>query len=440
MRIDLVYANAPFSARGHRRLRRPRGAQGQPQGRQGTQRPRPARRRPHPLSATDLSCVWARGLVPTHDSEDTALAQAPARRVCAMPLDVRPIDARPISRSSRSARRPSCSAPPGRASRPSGGTSRWAGTTARPSSAPASSCCGAPPDSSATSPTSPRGRSSTGRRSSRSTCSARSACALKKQKAFAVKIGPQLPVRRWSAATLKAAIADGQAKRLRDVPPDSVDKDAVALTDALTELRLAAGRRQRARASATCSPGTSSSCRWPDAPRTTLLAGFNQLWRRNIKKADKAGVEVSARRLRRPQGLPRALRHHRQAGRLHPARADVLPADVEGRCPPRTPTGSSSTSRASNGEVLAATTAVRVGSHVWYSYGASADHLREVRPSNAIQWRMMRDALSGGAERLRPPRHLGHPRPREPPLRPHPVQAGHRRRGGRVRRRVGLCR
>ena len=38
-----------------------------------------------------------------------------------------------------------------------------------------------------------------------------------------------------------------------------------------------------------------------------------------------------------------------------------------------------------------------VGGHVWYSYGASDNHRREVRPSNAMQWRMLRDAYALGA-------------------------------------------
>lgn len=48
------------------------------------------------------------------------------------------------------------------------------------------------------------------------------------------------------------------------------------------------------------------------------------------------------------------------------------------------------------GEPLAATTMLTVGEHIWYSYGASANHKREVKPSNAIQWRMIRDAYALG--------------------------------------------
>ena len=40
---------------------------------------------------------------------------------------------------------------------------------------------------------------------------------------------------------------------------------------------------------------------------------------------------------------------------------------------------------------------VRVGKHVWYTYGASSTSGRELRPSNAIQWQMMKDARDAGA-------------------------------------------
>jgi lipid II:glycine glycyltransferase (peptidoglycan interpeptide bridge formation enzyme) len=49
------------------------------------------------------------------------------------------------------------------------------------------------------------------------------------------------------------------------------------------------------------------------------------------------------------------------------------------------------------GDLVAATTWVRVGQHAWYSYGASSTAKREVRGSNAIQWQMITDALASGA-------------------------------------------
>lgn len=50
------------------------------------------------------------------------------------------------------------------------------------------------------------------------------------------------------------------------------------------------------------------------------------------------------------------------------------------------------------GEILAAHTMISTERRVWYQTGASADHRREVRPSNALQWQMMLDALALGAE------------------------------------------
>ena len=51
-----------------------------------------------------------------------------------------------------------------------------------------------------------------------------------------------------------------------------------------------------------------------------------------------------------------------------------------------------------DGRVVAATTMVIVGSHAWYSYGASTTADRDARPSNAVQWQMMRDARDAGCD------------------------------------------
>ncbi len=49
------------------------------------------------------------------------------------------------------------------------------------------------------------------------------------------------------------------------------------------------------------------------------------------------------------------------------------------------------------GDLVAATIWIRVGTHTWYSYGASSTEKRDVRGSNAVQWQMIRDALAAGA-------------------------------------------
>ena len=40
----------------------------------------------------------------------------------------------------------------------------------------------------------------------------------------------------------------------------------------------------------------------------------------------------------------------------------------------------------------------QVNGHAWYTYGASTTAGRDLRPSNAVQWQMIRDARSAGAQ------------------------------------------
>jgi len=219
---------------------------------------------------------------------------------------------------------------------------------------------------------------------------------LRAMGAFAVKLGPVAVVRRWHADTLKDAIAVGTARRLRDVEPDESFPEALAVADRLRDL----GWSQKADTGAGFGDVQPRYVfQVPLAGRTEadLLAGFNQLWRRNIKKAEKAGVEVvvgtcddlpafhqvyveTAERDRfTPRGLAYFQRMYRAMKAEDENRIRLYLARHEGR-------------------VLAATTMVRVGTHSWYSYGASSNEGRDVRPSNAIQWAMIRDSLAAGCE------------------------------------------
>ena len=218
---------------------------------------------------------------------------------------------------------------------------------------------------------------------------------LRAARSFAVKMGPPVATRRWSAATLKAVVAAGGAARLTNVDPDERSADGEALTRALTAL----GWRPPAPGAGFGSGQPRHVFQVPLAGRceAELLAGFNQLWRRNVKKADKAGVEVTVgdegdlpafhavylETARRDGFTPRPLTYFTRMWTAlraeDPDRIELYLARHEG-------------------DLVAATTMVRVGSHAWYSYGASTAAKRDVRGSNAVQWRMMRDALNAGAE------------------------------------------
>ena len=220
------------------------------------------------------------------------------------------------------------------------------------------------------------------------------------QRAFAVRVGPPVVSRRWNAATLKTAMADAALHRLDDVPADVSDHEALSVVDALQ-----ADGWRKVSTDGGFAAGQPQYNFWlplvddDGAPRTEeqLLAGMNQLWRRNIRKAEKAGVEVSAgertdladfhriyvETADRDHFTPRPLAYFEQMW-------DALTAEDPDRLRLYL--------AHHDGDLVAATTMVRVGGHAWYSYGASTTHKRDVRGSNAIQWQMMRDALAGGAE------------------------------------------
>lgn len=221
--------------------------------------------------------------------------------------------------------------------------------------------------------------------------------------AFAVRMGPPPAYRRWTARTLKDAAGPG--RRVADVLPDLVEPLGAAVAD---RLREAGWRRCGEDGQGAGAPRRSSGGAQPRlvfevplAGRTLddLWTGLNQEWRRNVKKAAKSGVWTGEegpgtlpafhellRITERRDGfdLGRDLDYYRR-------QYAELNAEQPGRMRLYT--------ARHRGELLAAHTLLTApdGGRVWYQTGASADHRREVRPSNALQWRMMCDALLAGA-------------------------------------------
>ena len=197
-------------------------------------------------------------------------------------------------------------------------------------------------------------------------------------RAFGVRVGPPVAVRTWSAATVKQAIADASARRLRDVEPDADDKVGRHVVDALSS----AGWIPQAADEGFALGQPQYVFQIPLAGRTAddVLTAMNQLWRRNIKKAAKEGVVVEragaeqltdfhrlyAETAARDGFTPRPLAYFQTM-------FEALLRDDPDRI--RLYLGRH------DGDLVAATTWVRVGVHVWYSYGASSTAKREVRGS-----------------------------------------------------------
>ena len=218
---------------------------------------------------------------------------------------------------------------------------------------------------------------------------------LKSQGAFGVRIGPPLITRRWTADAVKKGVADESISKLGDVPPSERDPVGAQVVSQLREL----GWRQQAVEGGFAAGQPRYNFQIPLTGRSEedVLKGMNQQWRRNIKKADKAGVEVThgtvedlkvfhdlyQHTAERDQFTPRPLAYFQTMFRAllaeEPDRIRLYLARHED-------------------DLVAATIWVRVGGHTWYSYGASSTEKRDVRGSNAIQWAMIRDSLAAGAD------------------------------------------
>lgn len=217
---------------------------------------------------------------------------------------------------------------------------------------------------------------------------------LKAEGAFGARMGPPVVARSWSADTVKRAIADDVHRRLGDVPPDrrhdlGGDVQAVLRAEGWRPLAAEDGF-------AAGQPQYVFQVPLEGRSEEDILKGLSQQWRRNIKKADKAGVEVSlgssadllafhtlyAETAERDNFTPRPLTYFQ-----------TMFAALQGEDPDRIRLYLAH----HEDDMVAATIWIRVGGHTWYSYGASSTAKRDVRGSNAIQWRMMRDAIAVGA-------------------------------------------
>jgi lipid II:glycine glycyltransferase (peptidoglycan interpeptide bridge formation enzyme) len=219
---------------------------------------------------------------------------------------------------------------------------------------------------------------------------------LARQGAFGIRMGPPVITSRWNAEAVKQGVADPQTTRLHQVPPTERNPAGARVVSQLLELGwihqgtdggFAAGQPQY-------------NFQIPLTGRTEddVLKSMNQLWRRNIKKAAKEGVAVThghpyddlklfhdlyVHTAERDHFTPRPLSYFETMFRAleseEPDRIRLYLAHHEG-------------------DLVASTIGIRVGGHTWYSYGASSTEKREVRGSNAIQWRMIQDAIAAGAD------------------------------------------
>jgi vancomycin resistance protein VanK len=223
---------------------------------------------------------------------------------------------------------------------------------------------------------------------------------LRGQGAFGVRMGPPVVTRRWSADQVKAGIADEGVRSLSEIAP--LVRSATGAR-VVQQLEALGWRRQEAEGGFAAGQPQYTfviPLVTDDGARRTeddVLAGMNQLWRRNIRKAEKAGVVVSTGAAEDLKAFHDLYVHTAERDHFTPrplsyfqTMYDALNADDRGRI--------TLWLAHHEGDLVAATIGVRVGRHAWYSYGASSTTKRDVRGSNAIQWAMIRAAIADGAD------------------------------------------
>ncbi|OYD08593.1 peptidoglycan bridge formation protein FemAB [Paludifilum halophilum] len=222
---------------------------------------------------------------------------------------------------------------------------------------------------------------------------------LRQKNVFSVKMEPPVTRARWKTPTIKKYLKqirehELKGKTLNDLGPDEVDGQADYVQQALRDI----GWKKKEEDGGFSAIQPQYVFRLPLNERTLdeVFGDFHTNWRRNVRKADKQGVEVTVGgeeelkefyellkvTAERDQFAVRNFSYFEKMyyalSRENPDRIKLYMARFEG-------------------ELLASTIATYSNGHTWYLYGASSNKHRNKMPNHAIQWKMIQDAHAMGA-------------------------------------------
>lgn len=222
---------------------------------------------------------------------------------------------------------------------------------------------------------------------------------LRQKNVFSVKMEPPVTRAKWKTPTIKKFLKEIRqhnlkGKTLRDVGPDELDGHAEYIQQ---ELNAMGWRRKESEGGfSAIQPQYVFRLPLKDRSLDDIFAGFHTNWRRNVRKSEKQGVEVSEGEEKdlkefydllkvtaeRDQFAVRGFsyfeRMYKELKKEDPNRIRLYMAKYEGK-------------------LLASTIATYSNGHTWYLYGASGNEMREKMPNHAIQWKMIQDAHAMGA-------------------------------------------
>ncbi len=220
---------------------------------------------------------------------------------------------------------------------------------------------------------------------------------LRQRQVFAVRLGPPVIARTWSAATIKTALASDRFALLDQIPADTSTASAEQVRQGLRDLGWHPCQAESHAGFHTGQPRYGFQLPLAGRSEQELLAGFSQQWRRNITRAQRSEVEVARVGADQLPIFHHLYRHTAQRDRFTPRPLSYFQRMA-------THLGGEDSHRwqlylaSRAGQPLAAAICVRVGLHWWYSYGASDSAGFIWRASNALQWQMIREARQAGAD------------------------------------------
>lgn len=218
---------------------------------------------------------------------------------------------------------------------------------------------------------------------------------LSSRRVFAVRITPPISLRRWNASTIRNGLSNPEVTKLTDLPPDRLDRSSGDLVSSLQRL----GWRRAPNDAATDASQPRFNF-WLDlcgGDEDVVLASMTKAWRKNIRKSERAGVEVSL-------GTHGDLAHVHRLYAQTAQRNGFSPQPMEYFETMWSSLGEGFSGHFSlhlarhEGTVIAASGTAQVGSRAQGIFAATGTERPQAKPSNAVYWAIVRQAIADGAE------------------------------------------
>lgn len=218
---------------------------------------------------------------------------------------------------------------------------------------------------------------------------------LRAKNVFALRIAPPLTLRSWHADTVKQGLADPLVTRFDDLAPDETNPLGINIAQQLVKhgWREIRGNKE-AEAS---QPRINFHLPLDGGSEQAVSSRMSKTWRKNIRKAERAGVQVHTGELADLEEVleisaETADRNHFNAKPRSYMESilTTLTADFPGRIAFEVVRH--------EGQVLAAGARAQISRRAQGIFIATSTIRPELRPSNALYWEIIRRAVADGIE------------------------------------------